>query len=139
MELSPESRKEFVKELRYVSQKILEEEDVRKKIFYYSAAYGIARRLVNLQYDPQVNFMELILEVSYNTIKARIETIVGGRDSTIPLVEGFFDKLAENVNELASKVEKDEDAYGALEKIATLTHVTTGNGYYIYTKGLVKI
>jgi len=139
MDISPESRKEFVNELRHVSQKILEEEDVRKKAYYYSAAYGIARRLINFQYDPQINFLELVLEVSYNTIRARIETIVQQRDLTIPLVEGFFDRLAENVNELASKIEKDEDVYRTLEKIAVLTHITTGNGYYLYTKGLIKI
>jgi hypothetical protein len=139
LDISPESRKEFVNELRHVSQKILEEEDVRKKIFYYSAAYGIARRLINSQYDPQINFLELILEVSYNTIRARIETILQQQDLTVPIIEGFFDKLAENVNELALKIEKDEDTYKTLEKIAVLTHITTGNGYYLYTKGLIKI
>lgn len=41
--------------------------------------------------------------------------------------------------ESASNVYKKEDTYRTLEKLMTLTHVTTGNGYYLFTKGLVKV
>jgi len=55
------------------------------------------------------------------------------------LIDGFFDRLAEYVNELALKIENNEETYKTLEKIEVLAHVATGNGYYLYTKGFIKL
>ncbi len=131
-------RKELVRELRHVSKKIVEEEMPQRKVFFYSAAYGIARRILNLSYDPQINLVECILEITFNTINARVQSIIQG-DVTIPLVDGFFSLLATHVMELASRIEKNEDVYKTLESITALAHLTTGNGYYLYTKGVIKI
>ena len=139
MNLSRELRIELEKELRYVSDRIISEKDPRRKAFFYSAAYGMARRIMNLCYDPQLAFMELVLELSYNTINDRVNRIVLGKDATVQLVDGFFDKLAEKIGALADCVKTDEDTYRVLEAITTLTYTTTGNGYYLYTKGLIEI
>lgn len=131
-------REELVNELRFAAKKTSEEPDIRRKIFFYSAAYGVARRVLNSAYDPQILCAEFILEVSYNTINARSQAIYQG-DTNIPFIEGFFDKLVGCLEELATRIENDEEIYKTLEKIIALTHTTTGNGYYLYVKGMAQI
>jgi hypothetical protein len=139
LEIQASMRKEIENEFKYVSDKIIAEKDTRRKAFFYSAAYGVIRRIVNLQYDPQLSLMELILETSYNTINDRVNRIVVGNDVTVPLIDGFFEKLAQAINDLADCVKSDKDTYKILEHIVVLTHTTTGNGYYLYTKGDIKV
>lgn len=139
LEIQASMRKEIENEFKYISDKIIAEKDTRRKAFFYSAAYGVIRRIVNLQYDPQLSLMELILETSYNTINDRVNRIVIGNDVTVPLIDGFFEKLAQAINDLADCIKSDKDTYKILEHIVVLTHTTTGNGYYLYTKGDIKV
>ncbi len=138
MKISEDLRKKFVRELRFCSQNMMEEKNIRKKIFFYSAAYGMARRVMNLEFDPQIQMIESILEFSYQIINVRIKILTSG-DTTIPIVEGMLDKLTEAVYELSIRIEKDQDTYETLQKISNYAFITTGNGYYLYTKGLVQI
>jgi len=138
MKLPGELKVELERELRFVSDKIISEKDPRRKLFFYSAAYGITRRIMNLHYDPQLAFMDLVLEVTYNTINNRVNRIVKN-DNTIPLIDDLFEKLAGAVKDLADCVKNDEDPYKVLETIVSLAYTTTGNGYYLFTKGLIKI
>lgn len=139
MKLPEEIKSELEKELKYVSDRIIAEEDMRRKVFFYSGAYGVTRRILSSYYDPQIVCMDMVLEVSCNAITERIESIVSENEKTIPLIDGFFEKLAEAINELANCVKYNKDIYKPLERIAVLAHVTTGFGYYLYTKGRVKI
>jgi len=139
MDLPEELRAELEKELIYVGDRIIAERDPRRKVFFYSAAYGITRRIMNLCFDPQLGFMELVLQLSYNTINDRVNRIMIGKDPTVPLIDGFFEKLAQEINNLAQCIKADKDTYKILETIVTLTYTTTGNGHYLYTKGLLKI
>ena len=43
------------------------------------------------------------------------------------------------VDEIASRVEKEETTYPLLEKMMTLSYSTTGNGYYLFQKGELKL
>lgn len=139
MKLPGELKGELERELRFASDKIIAEKDSRRKLFFYSATHGVTRRIMNLHYDPQLAFMDLVLEVTYNTINNRVNRIVVENDNTIPLIDGLFEKLAGAVKDLADCVKNDEDTYKVLEAIVSLAHTTTGNGYYLFTKGLVKV
>lgn len=139
LELSALMRKEIENEFKYVSDRIIAEKDTRRKVFFYSAAYGVTRRVLNLQYDPQLCLMELVLETSYNAINNRVNNIVLGKDATVPLIDGFFEKLAKAINDLADCIKSNEDTYKILEYIVVLTYTTMGNGYYLYTKGDIKV
>ena len=114
LEIQASMRKEIENEFKYISDKIIAEKDTRRKAFFYSAAYGVIRRIVNLQYDPQLSLMELILETSYNTINDRVNRIVIGNDVTVPLIDGFFEKLAQAINDLADCIKSDKDTYKIL-------------------------
>jgi hypothetical protein len=136
MQLSKELKKKLVNELRYCAQKIGKEKDIKKKAFFYCNAADSVHSILDLEYDPQLVLIGLVLEVTGDTIAGRIEAASFEKDSSIGLVEGLFDKLGMHLKELADNIENSLDTYKALEGIAEMTFTTTDRGYYLYTKGL---
>jgi len=113
-------------------------ESVESKIFYFSSTHGVLSRIFNLQCDPQLIFMHFVLNNAYANINGRINALKRG-DLVIQFHPKFFEKLTESVEVLASKIEKDEDTFKTLEQIALLTFLTTGNGYYLFEKGMINL
>lgn len=58
--------------------------------------------------------------------------------STFLMPDQLFDGLSDVLNELADKIEKNQNDIPVLEKINALGYSTTGNGYYLYQKGIIK-
>lgn len=139
MKLPTQSRLELEAELRYIYDRVVSEKDPRRKIFFYSAATNATRRILSSNFDPELVCIDMVLEVSCGTISERVESILVENDPTIQLIDGFFDKLASAVKELADCVKSNKDTHKTLEKIAGLAYVTTRNGYYLHTKGLVDV
>jgi len=138
MGISKELRKKLVQELRYCADKMSKERDLRKKQFFFSNTINAVSNAIDFEYDSQLVLIELVLDVSSSTIANRIEVILSGKDTSVELVEGLYDKLYDYLNELALNVEENQDTYKSLEKIAELAHTTTERGYYLYTKGYGK-
>lgn len=139
MKIDPYLRKELVKELQYCAKKILEEGDVEKKMYFYRYVWEALDRIIDLSFDPQLLFAQFVIEVSHGTISNRVNQIRVKKDKTIPLVEGVFDLLTKSINELATKIEKDEDIYKTLEQIVKLTYLNTSDGHYQFTKGMIEV
>jgi hypothetical protein len=137
MHLNTEHRKLLVDEFRYAAKKIRESEYPELKLFYFSVTYGVLSRIFNLQYNPQLVFMHLVLNNAYGNISARVQAIKTG-DIVVQLSNEYFSLLAGYVEVLSNQIEADEDTYKTLEKIALLTFLTTGNGYYLFQKGVIK-
>ena len=132
----PESYKKILlDEMEFIRKKIIEEPDISDKLYYYSAAYGMTRRIVNLKFDPQLQFMDFILNVTYQIMHSRFNTIRNG-DLTVPLDANFFDDLVYCIEQLEEKIQKNEDTYLILQKIYNLTSLLDGNGYYLSKKGV---
>lgn len=132
-------RKELVDEIRYCSNKMAEEKDLQRKMYFYGKTFYAVSRIMELGYDRHLNFIELVLEISQKSISARINKITKEEEKTVPLLEGFFERIVENLNKLATKIEKDEDTYETLEEIVKLTYLTTEDGYYQYLRGQIKL
>ncbi len=139
MKISRRFREELVQEIQFVVKKIREEQELRRKVFYYSGVYGLVSRIFNLNFDPELVFMHLVLNATYGALKDRANNIVLGRDTLIEFPDDLFDKLCDALETLAEEIENDAKTYHTLQKIANLAYVTTGNGYYLYQKGILKI
>ncbi len=98
----------------------------------------MAGKIGDLTYDSQLAFMQFVLEVASSTISDRVDNIVS-ENHTIPLVDGFFEKIADGLNELANKIENDEDTYKTLQKIVELSYVTTAAGYHQFLRGMIEL
>jgi len=138
MEISSDLRSKLVKEIRFVVESIRAETDLRKKIYYFSAVYGEMFRIFNINFDRQLVFAHGVLNFSYQNLKARADAIVLGRDTVIDFPDGFFDRLCEYLEQLASVIENDQDSYAVLQDILCLAYISTGNGYYLYQKGTLR-
>jgi len=76
---------------------------------------------------------------SYQLLRARSDTVVLGRDTTIDFPDGFFDRLCSLLEELADNIENNRDLYQTLQNISCLSYISTGNGYYLFQKGILTI
>lgn len=138
MPLSKDLRSKLVSELRYCAERIIKERDFRRKAFFYCNAADSVHSILDLEYDPQLVLMGLVLEVSGSMLLNRIEAILSEKDTSVELVNGIFDKLQACLSELAISLEENQDVYKTLEKIAELAFTATERGYYLYTKGAMK-
>ncbi len=133
--ISSKYRTILADEINYCRAKINAESDLRKKAYYYSSAYGMTRRIFNLEFDPQLQFIDFILNSSYQAIFSRIAITMSG-DNTIPITDEFFSGLNNCLELLEERIRLNEDTYDVLEKIVNLTSTIDGNGYYLMQKGV---
>lgn len=138
MKLTAENKKILVGEFEYASKMMKANDLAEHKLFYFSSLFGTLPRIFNLEYDPQLVFLNQILTDAYTNINLRLNAIKGG-EKIVQFPEGYFDKLTLAVEELTEKIKRDEDTYTNMEKIAILTYITSGNGYYMYEKKIIKI
>jgi len=138
MDLSADLRERLVNEIRFVVGKIRTQSDLRKKIYYFSGVYGEMFRLFNISYDPQLLFAHNILSNAYQPMRALADTIELGRDTTIVFPDDFFDSLCALLENLANQIANNQDTYTTLQAISCLSYINTGNGYYLFLKGILK-
>jgi len=131
-------KKELIKELRLVEALMKKEEDLDKKIYYFSAAYGITNRTYRYSFSKDVLLADLVLNNGYQTLLDRAQRIKAG-DRSVLLEEIHFEKIEEGLRQLADAFEKDESILEPLENILTAVFSTSGAGNYIRGKGLLKL
>ena len=137
--ISQKAKKTIVDELNYIVEKMRAEEDPLIKLFYYSGAYGVLPRVFNLEYHPILIHIHMILQVSYNTINNKVNDILRGVEPVVKIPQNYFETLENAVEELAEKLDKDQDISLTLQKITNITYIMIGNGYYLYQKGMISL
>lgn len=130
-------KNELIEELKNVSLLIEKEKNVEKKIYYFSAAYGITSRTFRYTYNDDYVLADCVLNVAYNGFLDRINRIKGG-DPNIKIEEIHFTRLSEGLNELAEAFEKDESILEPLKKIMSTAFSVSGPGNYIREKGMMN-
>lgn len=138
MRLSDSNREIILNEIEIVREKMREEENPLKKLFYFSGIQSMTNRVLNLEFDSELLLVDLILAYCHRSIVTRFGAIAGG-DQTVTLPENFLFLLEESLDELKHCIRNQESPIGFLQEIAKLTYVTTGNGYYLLSKGLLSL
>jgi len=139
MNLQPAMREKFVGEIRYAVGKMRATTNAMEKLYYFSAVYGMAYRVFNFEYDAEIVFIHQITNAAYGTINARIAALTQRVEGGVEIPPNLFTKLEDALEDLAKRIEKDQETYPVLETISTLAYSATGNGYYLYLKGILKI
>ena len=135
MKISKNNKKVIIDEIEYALKNMKDETDEKKKIYYFSATYGIFQRIFNIEYDDDLVFIHFILNSTCNSINARLQI----PDSVIKIPENLFSSLEKATEELLDALKNNRNVYEQLKKFVLLGYVTAGNGYYLYKKGLLKI
>lgn len=136
MKISDNTRKELVKEIDFVIKKMTQTPDPAGKLYFFSGIYSAFQRIFNSEFDPELVLGHIILNVTYNNINTIIER---GLETVVKIPDDFFDKLVDITKKLSKKVKKNESIYDVLEQFAVLSYLATGNGYYLYQKGLLQV
>lgn len=131
-------RKELVAELRRVEMAMRKEEKVEKKIYYFSAAYGITSRTLRYSFTEDYLLADFVLNTSYNGLMERFKRIRSG-DSTVDLEPVHFERIQSGLKMLADAFESETSIIVPLEEILTAMYATTGPGNYLREKGLLKL
>jgi hypothetical protein len=138
VKLKGEHKKVILEEFDFAVKKMREKQSAEDKLFFFSGTYGAISRVFNISFDPQLVFIHFVLNTAYTNIMGRLNAIKGG-DKAVQFPEWFFDRLTDATEDLGNKIEKGQDTYLVLEKINNLVYLTTGNGYYLLEKGMLKI
>ena len=138
MHLSASNQEALVKEIRTVADYMGKANNAQEKMYFFSAVFGIANRLMNLEFDPELGFLHHVTQAAYTTINTHLAVAAQGQSvATFP--PPVFDKLQEALSDLAKYIEEGKQTYPILERISNLAYSTSGNGYYLFLKGSLKI
>ncbi len=138
MNLSPDMQRVFTDEVATAIKHMKSVNTLEEKLFFLSAVYGAAFRIMNIQFDSELAFIHNVVNAAYSMMQANLASIKQGQGvNTFP--KDVFDKLENALEELVVKIEKGGKTYPVLEKISNLAYSTTGNGYYLYLKGMLTV
>jgi hypothetical protein len=139
MDISDSHKQALVKEIKFIVKKMDENRDAFSKLYYFSGIFGFLNRLLNQEYHPDLVIAHLIFKTAHKEFMTRLQLLVKEPDKTIQITDEQFKKLSVLSKEFGKKIEKNEDIFDTLTKITVLTYSTSGNGFYLMQKGILKI
>lgn len=130
MEIPEQFKELLLKELAFVIQKVNEEVDVDRKMYFLSATHGAIGRVLRYYLQNELLIAYNVLSVSYSMLLDRINRVKAG-DNVVQISDDLIKQMVDYLSEFANAIEKNESTYPALEKIIRLAHSTTGPGHYV--------
>ena len=120
-----------------------ETEDIAGKLYYFSVFYGEAGRQLNMHWDADLALLFIVVQAACAQITNRVKLPTSAGFPPDGVSEEFLRAIDEASDELAAAFEETAidipRLYAALARAAELTYITTGNGAYLYQKGMVKL
>lgn len=139
IELPKALRERLANEFRFAADRMADTPDLATKLYFFSAFFGELNRAFNQLWSPELGLAHLVLRDVHEKINGRIN--VPGVGTKIP--DGLPGALDHVANDLAVLFEGEQidDArlHEVLARAAELGYAVTGNGYYLYLKGQIKI
>jgi hypothetical protein len=135
-----EYQQRLAKEYHYAVTK-MQEAPPAKKLFYFSVFFGEAQRVLNLEWSRDLALIYITTLHVYNQINAQAPL-----SGQLPInMATVYEKLTQTASDLANYFEKAENADSGEElsqilgRFAEIAYVVSGNGSYLYEKGLIKL
>ena len=138
-----EYRQRLAKEYRYAATRMQQESQLAKRLFYFSVFYGEAQRVLNMEWDRDLVLIFTVTQQAYAQINTI--TIAPMLPATAIDMSIISDKLTNTASDLAAYFEKTEvetnegELCQILGRFAELAYIVSGNGSYLYEKGLIKL
>ena len=127
-----------MQELRRVENLMRRESSVEKKIYYFSAAYGITSRTFRYSFSNDILLADFVLQGAYNLLKDRLNRLKAG-DKTVQLDDIIIERICDGLKLLADRIESKDNLQNALETILSAAYVTTGPGNYLREKNDINL
>ena len=130
-------------EFRIAASKVAEARDIPGKIYYFSVFYGESSRQLNIHWDADLALLWLVVQATCHGVNNRLTQATNAEYPLGGFPHGFGAALDQVSEEFATAFEGgDVDIprlYAALARTAELTYITSGNGAYLYDKGIIKL
>ncbi len=142
MKLPDALRNRLAREFRFAADGMAGSPDMQQRLYFFSVFYGELNRVLNLSWSPELVLAHTVLKETTQQISGRVNTpTVGTPNDGIPKgLSEAVDRLANDLADCFAAPEVEEaKLYQALARAAELGYVATGNGYYLYLKGAIKI
>jgi hypothetical protein len=143
LSLPKEIKEHMANEFRFAADKMAEASDLSTKMFFYSAFFGAIHRSLNYAWNDDLALLHLAVQNSHQQMKGRLDLAIAGVEPGLGFPPNFGDVLTQFADDLASwfaaKTPDEDMFYRLLKRAAVLAYVVTGNGYYLYTKGAIKL
>lgn len=139
MNISENNKKIIADEFRVVANLMDKENDGLRKVFYFSGAYGVVQRMLNLEYSNELALLHGVLNNTYQALNNRLVSLISGAERVVAVPASNFDVLSSVLKELGDALLGDKDILEYLGTISAIAYMTTGNGYYLYSKGVIKL
>lgn len=141
--LPEQIRERLAGEFRLAASKVAESDDLEGKLYYFSVFYGETGRQLNMHWDPDLALLFGVAQFACQQIANRQRLPSGGDFPPGGIPEGFLQAIDEVSSQLATSFEgKEVDLprfYAALARTSELAYATTGNGMYLYLKGMIPL
>jgi len=140
METREYHRRLIVDEFGAVHDRMSQASTLDEKLYFFSAAFGVLNRVMNFEPDPVFIFAHQVLQTAHQAFRARA-TEQGPGVPRFGVTEEMITGLSASVAALKQAFEADdaEAIRRILQYVANLSYSTTGNGYYLYLKGVLDL
>ena len=143
MQLPKPIREHLHGEFRFAVDRMAATPDLFGKLYFFSGLFGEVNRAMNQHWDAELGLIHFVLSKAHAEISVRISQPppLGADLSALPqeLPEALT-KAARELTELFEGSEQDTaKIHEVLARIAEVAYTATGNGYYLYLKGAIKL
>ena len=117
--------------------------DAPNQLYYFSAFYSELNRTFNRHWDPELALLHLVLHDTHNKIITRVSQQGAGVSPQIGVPVALLEELTRQAVKLTAFFHEDEvnvlELHAIETRISELAYVCTGNGFYLFQRGLIKI
>lgn len=136
-----ELRQRLFKEYSYAVAKMEEAPQPAKKLFYFSVFFGEAQRVLNFEWNTDLALIYTITNHVHTQITSQQAS---GMVQQLPVdLNAVYDKLTRVASKLASYFGKNdvsrEELLQILGELAEIAYAVSGNGSYLYERGLINL
>jgi hypothetical protein len=132
----------LISEMERIETECEQATDPEERLYYFSAIFGTINRIMNFHCDPALVFIHQVLQQTHQELQARLKASRSpGVEQFVLVPKQMMDSLLSYVSELKVGISSQDDQAisRALQKFASLGYATTGNGYYLYTIGRLRV
>lgn len=130
----------LIQEVRFAAEKIIEEQSMFRKLYFFSAIHGEIGRVLNWSWDRDLALIHNVFQHTHQAISGRVRSIPQERAMEFP--PEIMERLTQLADDLADYLEgpKDKESLcDLLGRVSELEYATTGNGNFLIEKGILKL
>jgi len=140
MQLPKPIRERLHREFRFAADSMAATPDLVRKLYLFSALFGEVNRSMNQHWDAELALIHLVLIGAHRDIVGRISQPIPVNEDMPKELPETLTKVAADLAELFESPEQDTvKLHEVLARIAQIAYTATGNGYYLYLKGAIKV